>query len=55
MDLVTLDLIMALAAKYPGYAVHLTHGFLDGTKGKACGFQPHDWNGGVVTLIGQWP
>lgn len=48
MDEITKGWLMELAKLYPGYAITLSHQFLDGIDLHPCGFVPHDWNGQSV-------
>lgn len=54
MDAITERGFRELSHEFPRHAIHFTHQFLDGRSGKPCGFVPHDWNGMVVTVSGQW-
>ena len=54
MDELTKRTLFKLAEKYPGSIVFMTHQFLDGFEGKACGYVPNEIIGQTVTLTGQW-
>jgi hypothetical protein len=50
MDDITKSWLEKLAIKYPGYAITLSHQFLDGTDLHECGFVPNDWNGEKIYI-----
>lgn len=54
MDEMTRWFLERLAKQYPGYAIRITHQFLDGEQGKAAGFVPNNWNGKAVNINGKW-
>lgn len=54
MDAITREMLERLSAQHPNKVIHLTHQFLDGYDGKACGFVPAEWSGKTVTVSGQW-
>lgn len=54
MDEVTKGVLDKLAAQYPGHRIRLTHQFLDGEQGRACGRTPIENCGGRVEVVGQW-
>lgn len=54
MDKVTKKAVMRLSADNPGHSITMTHQFLDGYSGNACGFVPNDSNGEAIMVRGQW-
>lgn len=54
MNETTKRALFHLAGKYPGSVLFMTHQFLDGLEGKACGYVPNEITGQTVTLTGQW-
>ena len=54
MDEITKRTLFNLAGKYPGSVLFMTHQFLDGLEGNACGYVPNEITGQTVTFRGQW-
>lgn len=54
LDGMTKMFLESLAAMYPRKSIQLSHQFLDGTEGNACGFVPNDYDGSTVIIVGKW-
>lgn len=53
MDEITREVLESLSKQHPGAAIRLTHQFLDGANGRACGIVPNNYNGTSVRIVGQ--